>query len=251
MLTVLYANGEGVSQDKPLALRFACESELSDSGLEDIRKLPTHAHLTAKKFRYCDEAMTTFAMNFCAAYDSEIAKQKRQDVLDALMRQWPQTDREAFAALQKSEDEYVMAHSRGEVYQGGTIRNLRMNGVEEHQRDEFLAAIQKFEKGDLPSGSKVGFQRADADLNATYKKALALASEQDFKDDDGLIQPSGIRDAERAWLKYRDAWVEFAMVHYPNSDTDAWLTLLTTNRFWSLRQTSCDVGWDDPACKTK
>jgi uncharacterized protein YecT (DUF1311 family) len=249
ILTVLYANGEGVDQNKGLAMRFACESELSDPGIQDIQKLPTQPHIFRKKFRYCDEAMTTFEMNFCTAYDSEIAAQQRQDSLDTLMQKWPQKDRDAFKLLQKASEDYIEVHGRSEVYQGGTIRTIRTNGVEEHQRDKFLEALQSFESGHLPKGAQPDFERADADLNATYKKTLALAAAQNFQDDDGLIKPDGIRATQRAWLKYRDTWVDFARIHYPNTDPNSWLTLLTRNRYWSLRMILCDVGWKDAACK--
>jgi uncharacterized protein YecT (DUF1311 family) len=249
MLTVLYANGEGVEQNKQLALRFACESTLEEQGQIDILALPDRSHVMQKKFKYCDEAYSTFEMNFCAAYDAEIATQKRQDELDKLSNRWPQADKDALAVLEKTEKDYVDAHSRGETYLGGTIRNLRMNGVEEHQRDQFLAAVRKFESGNLPAGNETDYKKADADLNATYKKALELAAKQNFDEDEGDIRPEGIQKAERAWLKYRDAWVAFAKLHYPQTDSYAWLTLLTRNRYWNLRTTMCNVGWDDPACK--
>lgn len=250
MLAVLYANGEGVEQNKPLALRFACEAELADHGREDIRALPDGPHVTEKKFRYCDEAFTTFEMNFCAAYQDEITAQTRQDQLDALSSRWPQADKDAFAVLEKASEEYVDAHGRGETYLGGTIRDLRMDGVEERQRNNFLAAIQKFESGHLPAGTEADYKKAGSDLNATYKSVLDLAAKQNFAEDDGDIRPEGIQKAERAWLKYRDAWVAFAKLHYPQTSASAWLTLLTRNRYWSLRMTMCDVGWDDPACKS-
>jgi uncharacterized protein YecT (DUF1311 family) len=249
MLAVLYANGEGVEQNKPLALRFACESELSDDGMSAIYALPTESHVTQKKFVYCDHAMNTFDMNFCAAYQDEIAAQQRQDQLDALSGHWPKTDKDVFGALEKASDAYIEAHGAGEVYQGGTIRDLRTNGVEEHQRDEFLAAVREFESGHLPEGNESDYKKADADLNSTYKNVLDLAAKQNFAEDDGDIRPEGIQKAERVWLKYRDAWVAFAHVHYQHTSSGAWLTLLTRNRYWSLRTTMCNVGWNDAACK--
>ncbi len=248
MLSVLYANGEGVEQNKPLALRFACESGLSDDGISAILALPTKPHVTENKFNYCSHAMTTFDMNFCAAYQDEITAQERQDQLDALSIHWPRADKTAFSALEKASEDFVNAHGRGEVYMGGTIRDLRMDGVEERHRDNFLAAIREFEGGRLPAGTEADYKKADADLNATYKSALDLAAKQNFADD-GYIRPEGIQKAERAWLVYRDAWVEFAKVHYPQTSADAWLTLLTRNRYWSLRTTMCNAGWNDPACK--
>lgn len=248
MLTVLYANGEGVEQNKALALRFACESELEGDGRAEILALPDVSHVAGKKFAYCDAAFTTFEMNFCAAYAAEVTAQKRQDALDGISSSWPKPERDAFRALESAEEDYVRTHGVGETYLGGTIRNLRVNGVEERQRDKFLAAVREFESGHLPRGSETDFKKADADLNATYRKALALSAKQNFDADDGLIRPEGIQKAERAWLKYRDAWVAFAKLHYPHTDRNAWLNLLTRNRYWDLRQTSCAVGWKDAAC---
>jgi uncharacterized protein YecT (DUF1311 family) len=249
MLAVLYANGEGIEQNKPLVLRFACESELADHGIEDIQALPNEPHVTGRKFKYCDEAFTTFEMNLCAAYGDEIAAQKREDELNRLSIRWPRADKDALAALERAEEAYVTAHGGGETYLGGTIRNLRVDRVEERQRDNFLAAVREFEGGHLPRGSEADYRKADSDLNATYMKALEFAAKQNFAEDDGLIRPEGIQKAERTWLKYRDAWVVFAKLHYPHSDPNAWLTLLTRNRYWSLRGTLCNVGWNDAACK--
>ena len=250
MLAVLYANGEGVEQNKLLALRLACEVGMPLDGLKKIQESREEAHLSIGKFERCDFAYTTIEMNFCAKRDSEIAAQNRKHTLDGISASWPRADQDAFAALQNSAEDYVIAHGRGEVDQGGTIRGLRTNGVEERQRAKFLEAVQAFESGHLPKAAKREFEKSDADLNETYKAALALAAAHK-NDYEGQIQPEGIQDAERAWLKYRDAWIVFAEIHYPNTDPDAWRNLLTRNRVWSLRATMCEVGWGDPGCKPR
>src|SRR6266567_3224280 len=157
MLAVVYANGEGVEQDKPLALRLACEIGMPADGLNAIEALPDEAHLSGRKFKRCDYAYTTFDMNFCAAFASEIAAQKRQNRLDEISAPWPKAHRDAFAALEKAEKNYVEAHG-GEVYQGGTIRVLRTNGVGERQKDKFLAAVEEFESGHLPWGTETDYK---------------------------------------------------------------------------------------------
>ncbi len=124
-----------MEQDKPLALRLACEIGMPADGLNAIEALPDEAHLSGRKFKRCDYAYTTFDMNFCAAFASEIAAQKRQNRLDEISAPWPKAHRDAFAALEKAEKNYVEAHG-GEVYQGGTIRVLRTNGVGERQKDK-------------------------------------------------------------------------------------------------------------------
>jgi uncharacterized protein YecT (DUF1311 family) len=246
MLSVLFANGEGVEQNLLLAGRFACEAGIGH-GLKDIEAVPSNPIQAGKKFKYCGEAYTTFEMNYCAAYDSEIAAQKREDVLASFSSRWPKDQQEAFKLLEHVKENYVEAHGRGETYMGGTIRALRENGVEERQRDKFLAAVQAFEGGHLPHGSASDYAKADAALNLLYRKAVAVAEAHKLEDE-GAIQPEGIRNAERAWLKYRDEWVAFAKLHYPATDSNTWLTLLTTNRAASLRMTLCGIDSKDSSC---
>jgi hypothetical protein len=71
----------------------------------------------------------------------------------------------------------------------------------------------------------------------THETPLLDSSVRNFRarpdDYDGQIQREVIQTAERAeraWLRYRDAWVAFARMHYPNTDSNAWLALLAKNR---------------------
>jgi uncharacterized protein YecT (DUF1311 family) len=250
MLSVLYANGEGVEQNIPLAGRFACEAGIGERGIEDLEKLSSAAGKAQKKFTYCDEAFTTFQMNYCAAYNVEIAAQRRDNLLKHLFSRWPGDQQAAFKLLQQAEEEYVKAHGRGETDMGGTIRVIREFGVEERQRDKFLAAVQEFESGHLPQGTAADCKKADADLNLLYRKAVAAAAAHK-EDYFGAIKPEGIQNAESAWLKYRDAWIAFARLRYPSTDANAWLTLLTVNRAASLRMTLCGIDDKNSSCPQK
>ena len=42
--------------------------------------------------------------------------------------------------------------------------------------------------------------------------------------------------AQRAWLKYRDAWVRFAALHYPALPAPTWIALLTDQREKELEE---------------
>ena len=247
MLAVLYANGEGVAQNKPLALRFGCEAGLNENGLNDIDALPSNPVRTGKKFIYCGEAFTTFEMNFCAEYEAEIAAQRRDDVLETFSSRWPKEHQAAFKLLQQANEDYVLSLGKDETYLGGTIRNLRVDNVEEQQRDRFLAAVKTFEGGHLPNGTASDWAKGDAELNLMYRKVIA-AAKVPKEADDGAIQPEGIQRTERVWLKYRDAWVTFAKLHYPSTDPSSWLTLLTIMRTASLKMTLCGINDQDPSC---
>ena len=166
-------------------------------------------------FSFCDDITSGFMQGFCAAYDSEIADQKRANAWEKLVALWPQTQRNAFSIADKAEQAYASAHAGGEIDLGGTARGMFEIDAEQSLRDDFLAAVESFEKGNLPNGTAAGAVNADSRLNAAYRKALenAAAHMQDYG---GAVKPEGIRNAKRAWLKYRDAWVVFAKLHYAN-----------------------------------
>jgi uncharacterized protein YecT (DUF1311 family) len=233
MLTVLYANGEGIEKNVPLALRFACEAGGAPAEityriahLESVRD-----HLSSEKarFTFCDDITSGFMEGFCAAWDSETADQKRVNARDALVANWPESQRNAFSIADAAEEAYAKAHAGGEIDLSGTARGMFEIDAQQSLRDDFLAAVESFEKGNLPNGAAAAATDADARLNAAYRKAMeeAASHQQDYG---GAVKPEGIRDAERAWLKYRDAWIAFAKARYPDVSADAWLMLLSNDR---------------------
>ena len=187
---------------------------------------------------------------FCAAYDSEIGDQKRANAREKLLAQWPQPQRNAFSIVDKAEQAYASAHASGEIDLSGTARGMFEIDAEQSLRDDFLAAVESFEKGDLPSGTPAAAADADAHLNAAYRKAMeeAASHQQDYA---GAVKPEGIRDAERAWLKYCDAWIAFAKVRYPGIRGDAWLTLLSNDRTSVIDGSFCDMDEEDSPCVQK
>lgn len=86
-------------------------------------------------------------------------------------------------------------------------------------------------------------------MNRTYRKAIATA--EAGKPGYGAIQPEGIRQAERAWLKYRGAWVAFARLRYPTIGAEAWSALLTKDRVAILEDTLCEMGSRDARCEQR
>jgi len=244
ILSQLYANGEGVQKNLPLALRLACEKEASEEldAIEDLASRLEKPDSSIKKFRYCDHAMTTFSMNFCASYDAEVRDQQRSDELKQLSADWTQPQKEAFDLLIKSQASYAIAHAQGEINTGGTIRGLMAIGSEQSLRDNFVEVLKAFEKGQLPQGSAADASKSDSELNELFRKDIAASKKQ--KPDYGSPLPKGIQAAQRAWLKYRDAWIAFAKLRYPTVSPDSWLTLLTNDRIAVLRDTYSEIGPD-------
>jgi uncharacterized protein YecT (DUF1311 family) len=254
MLTVLYANGEGVEPNLGLAARFSCEAR-GASAAEISGRL---GHLASMedapaggdrpKFQYCDDITSGYMTGACAGYYEELAEQKRSDELAAFSSAWPAPQHAGMAALVKAERAYAQAHE-GEINISGTMRAALMTAAAESLRDDFLAALKFFETNPPPRGSAADFAAADAKLNDLYRKVLASAKEHETGY--GAVQPENIRKAQTAWLTYRDAWARFAASHYAGTPDSAWLTLLTEDRIAILKDTACEVAWDEPSCKSE
>jgi uncharacterized protein YecT (DUF1311 family) len=253
MLTVLYANGQGVERKMPLALRFACEAggapaEISYR-IDDIESRFAKPGPATKGFAFCDDITSGFMEGFCAAYSSELADRNRTEALRGISANFNQAQRQAFDQLNQLEQAYARAHGDGEIDLSGTARAMFQIDAEDSLRDDFIAALPWFEAGNLPTGSAQQYQDADARLNLSYRKVMSDA--EAHRKDYGAVQPEGIRAAERAWLKYRDAWVAFAKERYPSVPSEAWLVLLTNDRTSVLDGSFCDMDVEDGPCAQK
>jgi uncharacterized protein YecT (DUF1311 family) len=250
MLTVLYANGEGVERNLPLAERFACEAGGAQAEIA-IRLKDLASRVTPQtkgaRFDFCDDITSGFMEGFCAAYSSELSDQKRGGELKAMSERMTEIQRQAFDDLLRAENAYARAHGSGEIDTSGTARAMYETDAEDSLLADFSAAMRQFEQGkSLPVGTAAEFQNADAKLNAAYKSVMSNASTH--KQEYGAVQPEGIRDAERAWLHYRDLFVAFAQLRYPKVPKDAWLTLLTRDRTAVLDGSFCDMDAVEGKC---
>ncbi len=120
---------------------------------------------------------------------------------------------------------------------------------EDGVRNNFLEALKSFERGALPKASATEATDADKALNGEYRKAIADAEKN--KSGYGAVQPEGIQDAERAWLKYRDAWIAFAKLRYTSVSESAWLKLLSDDRVLVLVGKCCGSSGEDAVNKPR
>ena len=250
MLTVLYANGDGLEQNIPLAVRFACEAggapaEISGrvEHLESLAKEPAAAN---KKFGFCDDITSGMMDAVCEGSAAELADQHRSDAFNSLSANWPEPQRSAFAILEQAQQAYAQSHG-GEIDAQGTSRAAQLIRAQQSLRDSFLSAIKTFENGSLPNHTFAEAKQEDAALNEAYRKAINDA--EAAKSKYGSVKPENIQAAERAWLTYRDAWISFAKLRYPTVSTDSWLALLTKDRIATLQGGPCETDPDYSQCE--
>lgn len=235
VLADLYFNGAGVERNVPLALRFACESEagMAKLALPAIAKLngsvPPHG-----PFEFCDYASTTFTLNFCGAYASEIEDDRRSRYYLGLASAMTSGQKAAFEKLLAAQKDYVRAHAR-EVDQGGSIRVLRTLGSAKILNDLFHTEIMHFEGGKWPALSSNQVAKADAVLRRQYEARLAILSKRTrVEPDGGGVTADQLAEVEGKWETYRDAWVNFAHLRYP-AEVAAIRAEITLRRYFLLK----------------
>jgi hypothetical protein len=253
MLTLLYANGDGVAKNIPLAIRFACESGWAPG---EVDGHVTHIEATDRAsiskdhtFRFCEDVSSDFMESFCENYDAQLADQARSDALKSLSSGWPELQQTAFAMLEEAQITYSAAHAKGEVSAAGASRSSLQIRAQQSVRDSFLAAVRAYEKGGIPDYSAAEAKRSEGELERVFAKAVADAEAAEAGED--TVRPEDLRAAEVAWRRYRDAWIIFAKYRYPSVTTESWITVLANDRIATLRGGPCEADPDDSGCKQR
>jgi hypothetical protein len=234
MLMTIYANGVGAKRDFDVATHLACG--IDGAAMESHGRVTHLAELKAKAwngrdFHFCDDITSGLAMGHCAGHFAEIAGAKRETALAARTRGWTAAERRAFAPLRQAHDIYVEAHGSGEVDLSGTARGAMVVEAEEAERDDFLTLLARLSDGHRPPGGAEAYKAADLKLNAAYRRLMRDTATSEFP---GAVTRGGIRAAQRAWLRYRDAFLAFAAVKFPQVDRQGLAALLTRQRTETL-----------------
>ncbi len=227
ILMQIYANGLGVARNPDLATAYACQIE-SAAAESDGRVL----HMQALKTKpehvdYCDDITSGLAEGFCQSRASSKAAVGRDAKLHALAAGLSPAARPLYPLTKTAFDAFVDAHVRGEVDLSGTARAAQEFQEEDKVRDQFEKDLRRLLAGQWPPASAQDAQTADAQLNASYRKALAFAA---GKDNFSTVKADDIRKAQRTWLAYRDVFPPFAAAAAPNVAPAAVLTRLTKLR---------------------
>jgi hypothetical protein len=217
VLTMLYANGEGVPRNYDLAIRFACEDGWASEAemayrvghLEHLRDAGPQNTI----FDLCDDITSGLSDGFCTSIQTRAADTVRARKVDEILVMLPSSAKSAFPSLRAAELAFEQARTHGEVDLSGTSRAAFQLREEARLRDQFLINLQRFGRGDIPTASQADLSLLDQKLNEIYQRIQdSPAGTWEL----GTIKPEGIRDSELKWVSLVDAWVSFARIAYPN-----------------------------------
>jgi uncharacterized protein YecT (DUF1311 family) len=236
VLAMIYANGLGVRRNPDQAIRFSCSASWAPAELDgrvthllQLKANPACGSGSGKAgvcaFDFCDDITSGAMGGVCSSRGSRLAAAQRTGRLAALQARFTAPQRTVFARLEQAMQAYATAHGEKETDLSGTLRGAFIVEAADAVRDAFEADLKGFEAGRLPAGGTAELARADAELNAAYQAAMRVQ----YPEISG-IRPQGIRDAERAWLAYRDAFARFAASRWPGLSADALKARLTRDR---------------------
>ncbi len=215
MLMEVYANGLGAARNLDVATALACRSGFApaeiDGRVRHLARLKAE-HWTGTNFSLCDDITSGLMEGICADHRERLARADRADVLKGLMASWSPDDRAGFAALDRAKAAFVDARAENEVDQSGTGRGAFVVEAEGKTERAFWALFQEVDAGKLPPASEADAKAADAALNARYRDVMAKAATLLAGT---TVTQAGVASTERAWLRYRDAWLVFARRKYP------------------------------------
>lgn len=233
ILMMIYANGKGADRNIDLAIKLACEKSWApaevQARIEHLHRLQEQGS-NMKNFDLCDDITSGYMGGFCAGHAERIESVRRQDRLASMTGRWSREHRQAFHSLEQAASRFFMARRDNEVDTGGSARVAFMVEEEASLRNDFLVSLDAFETGKLPAFSARQFADADARLNTVYGKAQP-AEEPSYA---GAVTRKGIKNTQREWIRYRDAWVAFGKKKYPKVSAESWKTYFTEKRIRML-----------------
>lgn len=234
-LMMLYANGEGVPRDLPLARRFACEyggATAEIQGRLDHLQQIEDGDVSAR-FDVCDDITSGYMAGFCVGREAGFAHEVRERDWQALQSDWTPVQRDAWRSLRTAADDYFQHAGSSEIDLSGTARAAFSVDARQTLEIQLIEDVQRFERGMRPTQTMADLAPADRALNAVYRSVRAQLQDGTAGREYsmfGTVTADGVRNTQRAWLRYRDAWIAFAATRWPNTATDAWRAWLTESR---------------------
>jgi hypothetical protein len=230
MLMTIYANGTGARRDVDVAIRLACgiaglAPAEYDARINHLARL-RGGQARGPAFNYCDDVRGGLAEGLCSAHRAALARPQREAALRALIARWTPGERQAFEPLRRAFEEFVAASSAGDLAGSGSSAASLRARLGQGLRDQFAETLQRLSDGRAPRFTAGQLGTEDLQLNQAYRARL----EDERQYDAPGISVESLQNAQRAWLRYRDAFLAFARVKYPNVARESLAAWITRNR---------------------
>lgn len=231
VLMMLYQNGSGVQKNPPLALKYACSMDAAPAEMsgrvDHLQKIQAGGNIDQ-----CDDITSGYMMGVCSAIEARQKQRVRSAGSGKTAQAWPAAVQASYKKLEAATGNFADARAGKETDLSGTARAAISISVRTAELELLVQDIKQYEAGKLPpAATPAQAQAQDRELNLLYGKLM----KQPKPDYAGAVEKEGIRDTQRLWLKYRDAWIAFGAVRYPSVAAEAWTAMLTARRNAQLK----------------
>jgi uncharacterized protein YecT (DUF1311 family) len=203
-LAEFYANGaDDFPQDFGAAIHFLCKGGI----MADAEQWGMLTHVltmerggTNDPLEYCAHATSRHAGMVCAGRrddDEGPALQARYAELRKTLGPSLEPLRARASAFQEADVHWETEQSRE-----GTMYAYIGTHYELDREKAFLDLLELYSNERAPAASQQEMKRADAELNAAYRRAMKYQQEEPE-------WVENMRAAQREWMPYRDAWIAF------------------------------------------
>lgn len=242
-LITLYANGLGVKRNPSIAISLACENDIVTSWFWEVRPEALEMLHTTKDqialdehFELCNYVSSGVGAGECASLEERKKEFIRQRKIAQLAQHWSQEQKIAFQYVEKTQADFFSSHANHETQSCGTSHFENVVRRVSEQKDNFLKDLTQFMLGKFPAretgtvtqSSTRAAKEADRKLNKSYKALM-----RSFAKSKGVgcdLSAPHIRATQLLWLKYRDSWLDFAKINYPNYPLDEWKLWINMQR---------------------
>jgi uncharacterized protein YecT (DUF1311 family) len=137
--------------------------------------------------------------------------ERRIAPIAALARSRGKETQKALAALRKKAEAFTGndASVFAEPNLGGTGYSTVILVGEIKRGEDFVATLERYTRERAPETNPTALKTADDALNATYTEVMAAYKAEDEDAGKGTSGQDVLRQAQRSWIPYRDAWIAF------------------------------------------
>lgn len=234
VLMMLYANGEGVSQNIKLATKYACSIDSATAEMEE-RVLHLNRHpgaRTKENFDFCDDITSGYMQGVCAAIYERQREKIRNAQLASYVKNWTTAQQEALQTLKGKLRDFADHRAQDETDLGGTARAALQIEAQSNEHEQFVRDIRQIAECKPPQNKRPSSGVSDRQLQRLLR-AVTNPRQQDRKEL-GTIEPDGIERTQQTWQAYRDAWHQMVVTKCPDSDPKTWLSVLAARRIAQL-----------------
>lgn len=243
-LAMIFANGWGVKRDYDAATYFLCGSsdQLTpdeEAGmLKHVEQMRSAARPT--DLQYCDYVGNGAGGMHCAQVEMDRTYTKCESRIAELKKALTPEAVAALDALMSELSSFAQADSGVWANASGLAGTwLLATGVSEQNRvyGAETSVVERFTTARAPASKAEDFKQADADLNRAYAAAKALAAQYECGtcSDPVRLWIDALREAQREWIKYREAWAAYYVARWRGKDDPSTLRLEIVSALTLLR----------------